>query len=136
MTGPATAAWSSRTKMTIAAAAVVALAFVLLSIAIPAAHAATYTYANGVSTPEAQPRDSGQRASITGGTASVQLGGGTVTIKTYYPAPGYTTVAQVTSDAGGTARVSHAKQSNARSQCYWNWQNVGGSAKLTCGAIS
>lgn len=113
-------------------AVIIATVVALLSVAVTAAQAATYTYANDISTPEAQPRDSGQRASIAGGSASVTLGFGTVTIKTYYPAPGYTTIAQVTSEASGTARVSHAKQTNARSQCYWNWQNVGGSAKLTC----
>jgi hypothetical protein len=136
MSGSATATRSARTKAVAAASGVVALAVALLSVAVPAAHAATYTYANNVATPEAQPRDSGQRTSITGGNASVRLAFGTITIRTYDPAPGATTIAQVTTEASGTARVSHPRQSNARSQCYWNWQSVGGSANLTCAAIS
>lgn len=136
MTGPSTSASSGRLRVIAAAAAVLAMVVALLSIAVPVAHAATYTYANNIATPEAQPRDSGQRSSITGGTASVRLGGGTVTIKTYYPAPGYTTIQQVTTDSGAVARASHSRQSNARSQCFWNWENVGGSANLTCAATS
>lgn len=109
-----------------------ALAFVLLSVAVPAAQAATYTYANAVSTPEGQARSSGQRASIVGGSAEIRLGLGKVAIVTYYDYPGYDQVGFSETDAGSVARTSHARYSNAFSKCYWRAGGVGGSAALTC----
>lgn len=61
------------------------------------ANAAQYTYANNVSSSEQQVFDSGNQASIVGGTAVVEAfsadGGGVVVyLETYRPAPGYQTI--------------------------------------------
>jgi len=118
------------------AGVIAVLAFILLNVAIPVAQAATYTYANGVSTPEGQPRTSGLRSSVTGGSASVQLGIGSVAVVTYYDYPGYSQVGFASSDSGSTASMTHARHTNAHSKCYWSAHNVGGSAKLTCSVKS
>lgn len=110
-------------------------AVLLAALAVPSAQAATYTYANALSTPMGAEPASGTLSSITGGTAEVALGFGSVTIATFYPAPGYSEVARGTSSASSVARISHDRANNAQSKCSWRWENVGGNADLTCAAI-
>jgi len=127
---------TSRSSLSGRIVAVVFASVAAISIAIPAANAATYTYANNVPTAEGVERDSGMRTSITGGSAAVTLGIGTRSIATYYPAPGYTTVAYASSAAPNPTVISHKRVSNARSKCSWHLNGLGGhSPKLTCKVI-
>lgn len=121
----------------IATLCMVLLGFVAL-IGAPIAQAATYTYANNISTPELQRRESGQRTAIAGGEAWTEPwgadgAGATVFITTYYPYPGYRTVA--TFSGGGEVRGTHPNSSNARQQCWWDFEYSNtsiGNLKMTC----
>lgn len=114
------------------AALVAALTVIVSSIAIPAANAASHKYAKAVPTSNGTPRYSGYRASITGGKAVVRTGGGTVTVITYHPAPGYSEVASATTGSPYAATLSHRREKSAHSKCYWMWGSVGGKLDLNC----
>lgn len=110
----------------------VALVSVCSGIAVPAAHAASYMYANNISTPEAQPRYSGLRPIVSGGSAIVLLGVGSSVHISYYDYPGYTQLGFAKANAPLPATINHAAFSNAFAQCYWTLNGVGGSADLRC----
>lgn len=110
----------------------VALFYVLSSIVVPAAQAASSKYADDVSTAEGQSRKSGLRSSITGGKAAADLGIGNSTIATYYEYPGYNVVAHAVGPNPYDVYLSHKRYSNAYSKCYWSSSGVGGSADISC----
>lgn len=107
-------------------------------IAAPLAQAASYTYANNVSTAENQVRDSGVRSSIRGGNGTLQSfsadGAGTIMyMETYLPAPGYRTI--MIGEGGSSVNMSHAATSSAAQKCRWDWPWAGGnigSLTMTC----
>lgn len=112
----------------------------MLTVIVPVAQAATYYYSDSKAS-EWQFRYSGQRPQITGGMAKVYWSFDGVTprthIETYYPAPGYTTVARAT--GSGTTWLSHRRVYSARQKCAWDWPWAGGdvgSIRLTCYARS
>ncbi|CCH75993.1 exported hypothetical protein [Nostocoides japonicum T1-X7] len=109
---------------------------VLASVAVPLARASTYTYCNGLVTNEGQVRTSGQRSTVSGGSASVALGFGTQYIITYYPPPGGYDAFWASGNAPALTTLAHATQSLPRSKCYWYWAGQGGSAHFTCQVYS
>lgn len=109
-----------------------ALALVFGGIALPAANASSYKYANSVATANGTPRYSGYRASITGGKVVVHCCGGSVTVITYHPAPGYSQVASATTGMPYAAYMSHRRERSAHSKCYWQWGSVTGKLDLNC----
>ena len=103
-----------------------------LCIAVPAAQAAEYTYANKQMTASGTARDSGSKPVIRGSSAQSDVAVGEVRTTIYHPYPGYREVSSVTVSYGGVARTSYpAGATNAHSKCVW-YVNVGGSAALTC----
>lgn len=126
----------TKQKLAVRLGVVAALAVSSLALAVPAAQAATYTYADAKSTPENQARTGGPYATVSGGQAWTLLGLGITAIITYYPAPGYREVGYADGNNPVKVNLSHARESNARSKCYWNFYNVGGTADLTCKAYS
>lgn len=121
-----------RSRMVSWAAIVAVVATTFLAIAIPAAHAASWKYADAWSTPEGQPRYSGVRPSVTGGQVSVGLGVGTQTIITYYGAPGYDEVGYAHGAAPNSVALFHERYYNASSKCFFQYHNIGGNADLNC----
>lgn len=96
-------------------------------------YAASYKYADDISTAEFQVRDSGIASSITGGRMRVILGiAVTQNIITYYPAPGYQEVMRASGQAPMDVYMSHERAYYARSQCYWGFGGVGGTASVNC----
>lgn len=114
----------------------VVVAFVLLlslTVLIPLAHAASFTYVNNVSTLEYHERSSSLRASITGGTArNKTLSVGSTTVATYYAKPGYRVLFSATGTSPFAAVMGHLKVTNAYSKCWWSYHGAGGSSKLSC----
>jgi hypothetical protein len=123
-------------KLGIGLAAAAAFSIGVLGIAAPAAQAATFTYADGISTPENQAHNSGSRATISGGEAWTTLGLGTTTLIIFYPAPGYNEVGFANGSNPARVGLSHDTYMNAQSKCYWHANNVGGNADITCSAFS
>lgn len=112
-------------------AAALAAAILILGPSV-SAHAATYTYANDVRLASGAQRDSGTRATISGGSVQLTLGiSVTQYIKTYYPAPGYKEVARNATGAGQVGHLSHTRVKNATSACGW-YNSGGGVASITC----
>lgn len=105
-----------------------------LGLAVPAAQAATYTYANAVSTPENQARTSPTYSSIRGGQAWASVGLGTTTLITFYPAPGYSEVGYANGSNPVKVGLSHQAAPNSKSKCYWSYYGVGGDVDMTCKA--
>lgn len=102
-----------------------------LSAGISAAYAASYTYADHLTIDSNQVVDSGVRSVVGGGTAEVAVGVGQVGVTNYYAYPGYRVINEAFVPAGGIARISHPKASNAHSKCTW-FISVGGYADITC----
>lgn len=121
-----------RRKLHLVIFLVLPLIFVFVAINVSAGNAASFHYANNINTPENIPRESGQRSTVVGGSSSVALGIGSHTIRTYYPHPGYQVVAFNTGNAGMINNIRHQTAKNARSNCSWSFQNIGGNAKLDC----
>ena len=107
-------------------------AFVISSIAIPAAYAAEIQYSNNLMTSEGTARSSGLKSTISGGKVILTLGVGSQTIITYSPAPGYNEYGRSTTLTPSTGRLSHLPASNVYSRCYWWADGVGGSAEISC----
>ncbi len=107
----------------------IGIAVVLGSTAIPAAQAASYTYANSVNTSEGQVRQSNLRANLNGG-GSATYTYATSHIVSFNPAPGYREYGH--SYAGGSVTMTHANVTNAYSKCYWYFNGNGGSTSMTC----
>ncbi|WP_422770227.1 hypothetical protein ACN28C_26415 [Plantactinospora sp. WMMC1484] len=110
----------------------VALFSVLSVIAIPAAQAASYKYADSIDTAEGQPRYSGLRSSITGGQVAATLGVGTSTVITYYDYPGYSEVGYASGPNPYIVTLTHQPYSTLHSKCYWEAYGVGGSTEIDC----
>lgn len=126
----------TRLKIVAGLGVTAALAVGSLAIAIPAAQAATYTYADARSTPENQARSSVSYATISGGQAWASIGLGTTTLITYYPAPGYSEVGYAKGSNPVKVNLGHESAPNARSKCFWSYGGVGGNVDLTCSAYS
>lgn len=126
----------SKTRFMTGLGVAAALGIGSLAIAVPAAQAATYTYADARSTPENQARSSVSYATISGGQAWASLGLGTTTLITYYPAPGYSEVGYANGSNPVKVNLGHAAAPNARSKCFWSYGGVGGNVDLTCKAFS
>jgi hypothetical protein len=118
------------------------LALATALIVAPSASAASYTYANAVSTAENAYHYSGARSLINGGSAETETfaPGGLVPIayiETYSPEPGYQTHGFA---SGGTrASMTHEAKSNVHSKCRWDWPWAGGdigNLDFTCIATS
>lgn len=121
-------------KKTIQICIAFALFVVALSVAVPAAQAATVTYSNS-SASASQVRTSSV-LSIVGGTATTGLGGGTTTIITFRGYPGYSEVGHATGSNPHITRLSHSRASSTQSKCYWYWAGVGGTTLLKCTATT
>lgn len=108
-----------------------AIALVIGSIAIPAAQAADYIYANNVSTSAGQVHQSNMRSSLSGGWAYT---GGVPEnwIVSFNPPPGY--VQHASGYGYGDAAIAHATVHNAYSKCYWVYNGVGGTTGMSCAA--
>jgi hypothetical protein len=122
--------WSTRLAL------LAALSIALVAIGIPAAQAATYTYANNLNTSESQQRYSGLRTSISRATAQTQLGIGTVTVQNYYSYPGYSVVGYASTNNPYIASISHVRKTNLYSKCHWSAGGAGGETKITCKVYS
>lgn len=99
---------------------------------LPASMAASFKYARNVATKSGSPKYSGYRASINGGKAVVRAGAGDITIVTYHPAPGYREVARVSTSMPYVANLSHARERQAHSKCFWRWGNLEGKLRMEC----
>lgn len=113
-----------------------ALVIASLGLAVPAAQAATYTYANAISTPENQARISPSYSSVRGGQAWASIGHGTTTLITFYPAPGYREVGYADGNNPVKVNLGHVAEPNAKSKCYWSYYGVGGNVDMTCKAYT
>jgi hypothetical protein len=118
-------------RLPIGFAIIGAVTLVGISIGVPAAQAATVTFANGRTVNSNDVVTSGSRASVAGGTAEISVGVGSVLTSTYYDYPGFRVVSENIVPAGSIASTSHPAQANAISKCIW-WVSVGGYADITC----
>lgn len=119
-------------RLSMAALATLAATVVAAGVVAPAAQAASYTYANAISTAEGVARDSGIQAVISGGTAKLSVTFGQSWIVTYRPAPGYSEIGFAVGDNPQVVRLGHQDANNVHSKCYWSFPSVGGTAELTC----
>lgn len=113
-----------------------AVFMVLFGVGAPTVQAATYTYANSISTPAGVIRDSGFRASVSGGNSTALLGLGQNVIVSYFAYPGYKEVGYASGDNPHVTYLFHARYSSLQSKCYWWYEGVGGNAPLTCSVYS
>lgn len=116
------------------------VAGVSLLVLAQASQAGTYRYSNSGAR-EWQFRYSGQRQVIVGGNVNALWEADGVTphthIETYYPAPGYRTVARAT--GGRQLSISHRKVRKARQKCVWEWPwangAIDGKVLLRCSTV-
>jgi len=108
------------------------LLFIISGIA-SSVQAASYTYANAVTTQAGHERFSGLRSVVAGGTAQVNLTIGYNRIFTYYAPPGQRTLYSTKSDSGAPANMHHPDVTNAHSKCSWSMADGGpGTGDITC----
>ena len=103
-----------------------------LCVAVPAAQAAEYTYADSQLVESGQAIDSGSKPIIRASSAQSDVVVGEVRTTIYYPYPGYREISSATVSYGGVARTLYsAGATNAHSKCSF-YVNIGGAAALTC----
>ncbi|MBQ1051934.1 hypothetical protein KBX50_26175 [Micromonospora sp. C51] len=105
---------------------------VFSGIAIPAANAASFKYADDIDTAEGRPRYSGLRSTIAGGKVAATVGVGTSTIISYYDYPGYDEVGYASGPNPYVVTLTHQSYSTLQSKCYWEASGVGGSTEINC----
>lgn len=117
---------------------IVIVLLLVFAVLAPISHAqaSSYTYADNIETQVGQERLSGQRPTVSGGSAWVILAMGEQTITTYYSHPGYTVIASQTTDTSLINTMRHERVSNAHSKCHFNIPNVSGTGYLTCKVFS